>query len=124
MLDTGATSSLVSSAFVKRAHLKISPTQHAARQLDKSSIRLIGEARFTVSYGNCELTIDALITDSLDCDILAGVPFCKLNHVDIHLREEAISIAGMRIPYGSKPNPQHHEIRRSDSIILRNDSAW
>ena len=51
VIDTGATSSLISIAFAKRVGLIVSPTQHAARQLDKSSIRVSGETKFKISFG-------------------------------------------------------------------------
>ena len=80
VIDTGATSSLISGSFAKRVGLKIKPTQHAARQLDRSSITISGEAQFNISFGYSELSIDGLINNSLDCDILAGVPFCRANN--------------------------------------------
>ena len=98
VIDTGATSSLISGSFAKRVGLKIKPTQHAARQLDRSSITISGEAQFNNSFGYSELSIDGLINNSLDCDILAGVPFCRVNNIEIHLHQEEISIDGKRIP--------------------------
>ena len=123
VIDTGATSSLISNAFAKRVGLIVNPTQHAARQLDKSSIRVSGETKFKISFGYSELSVDGLINDSLDCDILAGVPFCKVNNIDIHLRQEEISIDGKRIPYGSKPDSIQHDVFYADSVILRNDTS-
>ena len=123
VIDTGATSSLISGSFAKRVGLKIKPTQHAARQLDRSSITISGEAEFNISFGYSELSIDGLINNSLDCDILAGVPFCRANNIEIHLRQEEISIDGKRIPYGSKPDSIQHDILYTESVILRNDTS-
>lgn len=110
VIDTGATSSLVSEDFVKRAGIKQHPTSHAARQIDKSPLKLLGEVKFVISFRDFNLPIEALVTGSLDCDILAGVPFCKSNNIDVHMGSEAISLNDFRIPYGSKPNFTPHEI--------------
>ena len=122
VIDTGATSSLVSSDFIARTGIKLQPTSHAARQIDKTPLNLLGEAKFKLSFGDNELPIEALVTDSLDCDILAGVPFCKSNNIDVHLGSEEISLNQKRIPYGSKPDSIQHDIYRVQSTVLRNDS--
>ena len=75
IVDTGATSTLVSLAFVKRVGLVIQPTNHYARQLDKSRIQVAGEVKFTISFGDITLSVDGLVNSSIDCDILAGCPF-------------------------------------------------
>ena len=119
VIDTGATSSLVSENFVKRAGIKQYPTSHAARQIDKSPLKLLGEVKFVLSFKDFDLPIEALVTNSLDCDILAGVPFCKSNNIDVHMGSETISINGSRVPYGSKPTSVHEIFRVSTSAILR-----
>ena len=63
------------------------------------------------------ISITRLVMDNLDCDVLAGVPFCKDNKVDVHLHDEEISIDSMRIPYGAKPEVSH-DIFRAESLIL------
>ena len=63
------------------------------------------------------------MTEALDCDILAGVPFCKSNNIDVHLGAEEISLNQKRIPYGSRPNSIQHDIYRVQSTVLRNDST-
>ena len=120
LVDTGATSSLVSSSFAVRAGLNIRPTKQGAKQLDKSPLQVSGEVHFSVSFGDQELEVEGLINGSLDYDILAGVPFCK-NGIDILTSREMISIAGKLIPYGSRPESIQHAIFRSESVILRND---
>ena len=123
VIDTGATSSLVSEEFVKRAGITQYPTSHAARQIDKSPLKLLGEVKFVLSFRDFDLPIEALVTNSLDCDILAGVPFCKSNNIDVHMGSEAISINGSRIPYGSKPTSVQDIFRVNTSSILRPSST-
>ena len=92
VIDTGATSSLISEEFVKRAGIKHYPISHAARQIDKSPLRLLDEVKFVLSFRGFDLPVEALVTNSLDCDLLAGVPFCKSNNIDVHMGSETISI--------------------------------
>ena len=68
------------------------------------------------------LPIDALVMETLDCDILVGLPFCKDNDVEVHLKKDEISIRGTRIPYGAKISA-NHTIYAAESFLLCNDSA-
>ena len=68
------------------------------------------------------MPITALVLDSLDFDILAGRPFCKVNDIQIHLRSECMYIGDLKIPYGAK-SKEESCIYRVESYILRNDSA-
>ena len=129
LVDTGATSTLVSLSFVKRANITVRPTLHSARQLDKSNVPVSGEVKFYVSYGKRRLLVDGLVNDSLDCDILAGCPFCVDNYVDVSCAREEIIMGDPNesvptiIKYGSRPNSIQHDIYRVESTVLRTDSS-
>ena len=103
LVDSGATSTLVSGAFSRKVGLILQPTQQGAKQLDKSPLAVSGEVSFNVSFGDLNLKVSGLVNDSLDYDILAGVPFCEENNIDVLLSRKLISIHGKLIPYGSKP---------------------
>ena len=122
LIDAGATSSMVSLHFVKRSGIPILSTQQGARQMDKSAMKIRGEVKFTVLFGDLRLVIEALITDTLDCDVLGGVPFGVANQVIVDLAGEQLSIMGRSYSYGAAPEPVH-EIRRADSVILRNNKS-
>lgn len=121
IIDTGATSSLISSSFLKLAGIDVKPTRHAARQVDRSTIPIQGEIHISLSYGGMSLPIDALVVDTLDSDILIGVPFCKENDVTVHLKHDYISIQDMKIPYGTKST--RPRVLRTESFLLRNESS-
>ena len=123
VIDTGATSSIISRAFVQRAGIKIRPTSHAARQIDKTPLKVLGEVKFNISFRDFTLPIEALVTDSLDCDILAGVPFCRNNDINAYMGSDEISIHGTRIPYGCNPSDQQDIYRVQTSSIIRNPSS-
>ena len=123
VLDTGATSSLISKSFVKSAGIHMKSTKHSARSVDKSSLHIHGEVHITLNFSSISLPLTALVVDSLDCDVLAGVPFCKENDIQVHLKDEKISIGNSKVPYGCKPKSICHDIFRTESLILCNDSA-
>ena len=122
VIDTGATSSIVSQSFTQRAKIIVRPTTHAARQIDKTPLKVLGEVKFNISFRDFTLPIEALVTNSLDCDILAGVPFCRNNDINAYMGSDEISIHGTRIPYGCKPTDQHEVYRVQTSYILRTPS--
>ena len=117
VIDTGATSSMISRVFLVRARIKVTATRHGARGADKSPISVTGEVHFTIQFGDVVMPITGLVMDNLDCDILAGVPFCEENRIDVHLHKREISIDSVRIPYGARPQKQA-EIYSAESLIL------
>ena len=52
--------------------------------------------KFSISFGKLELVVDGIVNNSIDCDILAGIPFCKDNDVDVLCRRELISESTLR----------------------------
>ena len=98
IVDSGATSSLVSRSFLNQAGIKIQPTHQSAHGIDKSPLGVRGEVKLNLNFGELTLPITALVVDSLDCDILSGIPFCRENDIEIHLKSEEISVMGQHIP--------------------------
>ena len=124
VIDSGATSSLISKLFVTRAGIPIKPTRHSARGITKTSLVIHGEVNITLSYENQLLPLTALVIDRQDCDILVGVPFCKENDVIPLMKKGQIMINGSKYSYGkSLKRPSIHEIFRVESFMLRNSSA-
>ena len=52
VVDTGATSSLISKSFLTVAGIKMKPTRHSARTVDKSPIGVQGEVHIILNYGD------------------------------------------------------------------------
>ena len=102
VIDTGATSSVISRSFLQTIGISPNVTQHSARGADKNHLNVEGEIELTLNLGELKLPITALVLDSLDCDILAGIPFCKVNDIQIHLRSVCMYIGDLKIPYGAK----------------------
>ena len=55
-----------------------------------------GEVHITPNFAGMDLPITALVLDKTDCDILAGIPFFKINDIVVHLKDEYITIKDLR----------------------------
>ena len=82
VIDSGAESNIVSLSFVQRANIRMVKASQTARQLDKSTIKTCGEVNIDLHFGNIAMKLTALVVESMDSDILAGVPFCRFNNVE------------------------------------------
>ena len=105
IVDTGATSSVVSQSFLRRIGISPSNTLHTARGADKNSLNVKGEIQLTLTFGKLKLPITALVLNTNDCDILAGAPFGKEHDVHVHLKAETITIGGTTIWHHMVPKP-------------------
>ena len=105
VLDTSATSSLISSSFAKAAGIPIAPILHSARAADKSSLTINGEIWITLDFSDTSSAITTLPVDSLDCDV-----FYKENDIQVHLKNEQITIKSTKISYEWKPPSLCHDI--------------
>ena len=118
-IDSGAESNIVSLSFVQRSCIKMNKASQTARQLDKSMIKTCGEININLHFGNITMTLSALVVESMDSDILAGVPFCRTNQLEFSFSKEEIYLQGKTIKYGS-----HSSVRTvATSNILRNSNA-
>ena len=81
------------------------------------NISLYFKRRYLIIYKSSHLCINVL--DKLDCDILAGIRFCKINDIIIHLKDEYITIKDLKFPYGAKNVGRQHDIKRTESFIVR-----
>jgi len=122
VVDTGATSSIISRSFLKAVGITPRSTLHSARSADKSKLDVQGEVHIVLQFAGLDLPLTALVIDTLESDILAGIPFCKQNDVHIHSKAESITIGDINVPYGAKDIGKTYNINYAESFILRNDS--
>ena len=61
--------------------------------------------------------------DKLECDVLAGIPFCKSNDIHVHMKSESITIGDITIPYGAKSDTSAAIFHLESSCILRNSTS-
>ena len=101
-IDSGAESNIVSLSFVKANNVKMRKATQHARQLDKSIVKICGEINIDLSFGNIVLPLTALVVESMDSDILAGVPFCHRNNIEFSFAKQVVYIQGKAFPYGTQ----------------------
>lgn len=84
-IDSGATGNFINSNLAKRLKLTVKRNTQSANQADGiSHIKVIGETSCIFEHDGFQLPMDALVTESLDVDILGGTPFQSAN--DIYAR--------------------------------------
>ena len=122
-VDTGAMSNLISLELAKSCNLRIQQSQQRARQLDGTPLKVCGEVTTTLHYGSVVLNLNALVIEVMDSDVLAGIPFCKSNALDISFTKDEIYFQGKTVKYGSSHVSSSSSIRMAMSHILRNPSS-
>ena len=122
-VDTGAMSNLISLELAKSCNLKIQQSQQRARQLDGTPLKVCGEVTTTLHYGSAVLRLNALVIEFMDSDVLAGIPFCKSNALDISFTKDEIYFQGKTVKYGSSQPTSSSSIRMAMSHILRNPAS-
>ena len=82
VIYTGATSSAISRSFLKAAGITPRSVLHSAQSADKSQLDVKDEVHITLNFAGMDLPITALVLDKLDCVILSGISFCKINYIN------------------------------------------
>jgi hypothetical protein len=120
-LDSGAESSLIGLDTAHRLDLKILPTKQKALQADGSNLDSRGEVTFTLTWNTLQFTLNAMVVASLDCEVLAGMPF--LHDIEITINVPGIYIIvqnSHKIYFDTVSKDQNRRIMRSsqNSVIF------
>ena len=90
-LDSGAEANVITIHECKRLGLDIKPTSQRATQGDgKTPLPTYGEVHFTADRGHHKLFFSGLVVKHLDAPVLAGMPFHKVNHLQINFSQSYI----------------------------------
>ena len=90
-LDSGAEANVITQAECERIGLEIYPTTQTATQGDgKTPLPTYGEVHFVAHRGHHKLFFNGLVVKYLDTPVLAGMPFHKLNHIQINYSRNVI----------------------------------
>ena len=118
-LDTGAEINLIKVDACKDLKIPVSPASQKACQADGiSPLDVVGEVHFKSTRGHHEFQFDGLAVRTLNCDILAGMPFQELNDVYVRPSEGIIYIGDCcKIKY--KTNTPTNAARSCKAAILR-----
>ena len=121
-LDTGAETNLIKSHVARYMGITVTKTSQMAMQADGTTpLTVIGECHIQLSRNGHKLTLDALVVDEVQEDILAGMPFLTANDIAIHPAKFQITIAGEEIvTYAtSTRTSKHNAIRRAHTDLVR-----
>ena len=98
--------------------MNILPTTHTASQADgKTKLTTCGEVHINLTRGELSLSLQAVVVEELDCDVLGGMPFMQDNDIVLDLPKHKIVIGGKHeISYSPYRQRSSHSCR---SVILR-----
>ena len=79
----------------------------------------------TLSRDSHSLSLEALVVNDLDVDVLAGIPFMARNDISIRPTKHQITICDTDVEHYDNPtlnSPQNH-VRRTQAFVLRSGSS-
>ena len=115
-LDSGATTNMIRHDFAKRIGLPITKAHQQARQADGiTPLPVSGEIHCTLSRDHHTFTLDALVVNELDCDILGGTVFMTVNDVGTRPAKKQIIIKGSEVLYYGPSSERIPKARHLDT---------
>ena len=125
-LDTGAETSMIKASVARNKDVPIVKTSQQALQADGvTPLVVVDEAHLTLSRADKLLTLDALVVEDLDVDVLAGTPFMITNDISVRPAKGQVLIQDNEIlAYNPESNAssQAHAVRRTQSYVLRSSA--
>ena len=122
-LDTGAETSMIKSSLARSIGAPIMKSSQQALQADGlTPLAVVGETRLILSRADNQLTLDALIVDDLDVDVLAGTPFLITNDISVRPAKCQVRIQDSEVvhyEHKSDPTTASHAVRRAQCYTLR-----
>ena len=83
-IDTGAETNMIKASLAHYIGCPISKSSQLALQADaRTPLSIVGETRLSLSRNGKTLTLEALVVEDLDVDILAGTPFMTCNDIAV-----------------------------------------
>ena len=122
-LDTGAETSMIKSSLARSIGAPIMKSSQQALQADcLTPLAIVGETRLILSRAENQLTLDALVVDDLDVDVLAGTPFLIANDISVRPAKCQVRIQDSEVvhyEHNSDPTTASHAVRRAQCYTLR-----
>ena len=109
-LDTGAETSMIKAFVARSIDAPIVKSSQQALQADGvTPLAVVGETHLTLSRAHLTLTLDALVVEDLDVDILAGTPFMIANDISVRPAKRQVLIQDSQvILYNADANISAH----------------
>ena len=122
-LDTGAETSMIKSSLALSIGAPIMKSSQQALQADGlTPLAVVGETCLILSRADNQLTLDALVVDDLDVDVLAGTPFLIANDISVRPAKCQVRIQDSEVvhyEHKSDPTTASHAVHRAQCYTLR-----
>ena len=120
-IDSGAECNLISLPVAKFTQAKIEKTTYTAVQADgRTPLLIIGETRLVVTRGDIEMYLDALVVETLEVDVLAGMLFLEINDECLQPGRSEISVQHKTFMYKQRwTDGKMSPVRRAHIELLR-----
>ena len=124
-LDSGAEISMIKATVAQHIGTVITKSNLSALQADGiTPLAIVGETHIVLSRDNLNLTLDALVVNDLDVDILAGIPFMALNDISVRPAKQQIMIGDTNtVHYGTSDTDNHNWVRRAHAYVLKPETT-
>ena len=121
--DTGAETSMIKSSLARSIGTPITKSSQQALQADGlTPLAVVGETGLILSRADNQFTLDALVVDDLDVDVLAGTPFLIANDISVRPAKCQVRIQDSEVvhyEHKSDPTTASHAVRRAQCYTLR-----
>ena len=101
VVDSGATSNIVSYDLVQKLKIPMSKPSQLATTTDSHRLDVVGEVDIKLYYGGLGLSLDALVAKGISDEILGGMPFMKSDDIGVRPKFNEISIQGTPVSVSS-----------------------
>ena len=86
----------------------------------QSSLKVIGETNITLSRIKHCFTLEALVVENIDVDVLAGVLFMTVNNIAFLPSQQQILLSdGIILHYCDQPSHGAHVVHRAQACVLQ-----
>ena len=114
---------MIKSSLARSIGTPIMKSSQQALQADGlTPLAVVGETRLILSRADNQLTLDALVVDDLDVDVLAGTPFLIANDISVRPAKCQVRIQDSKVvhyEHKSDPTTASHAVHRAQCYTLR-----
>ena len=106
---------------VRSLNTTITKTKQSANQADALSLLLVvGEVCLILSRDGCDFYFDELVVESLDVELLGGVPFMDKNDIQLRPAHNQITLPDDTVlRYNNLRRLNKHSVRHTNAGLLR-----
>ena len=130
-IDTGAETNMMRASLVRHIGAKVTKSSQTTLQADgRTPLAVAGETHIPLICHGIPLSLEALIVEDLDVDILAGMPFTTSNDITVRHTKLEIIITGCDVAsymYGCSQSPQTYYAVRACHLLHTlntNTTVW